>query len=168
LARCLRRAGFEVGESRHIQRDLWLKLCVNLMSAPNALVRREDHESAEFVAIKVRLLEEARDALAAAGIDARPCDGGDRSLPEEIAHQRGALERGDSARPLPLYNQVWASLRHGLPLEADGYHRRVIDLGARAGLRLPANERVLRALLAASRDGRGPERCRAADLLPEG
>jgi 2-dehydropantoate 2-reductase len=166
LADRLEGAGYAVGRSRHIVRDKWLKLCVNLMSAPNALIRREDHETEAFVEVKVRLLEEARAALAAAGVDARPCDAGDRSLDEEIAHQRGALERGDSARRLPIYNQVWASLRHDLPLEADGYHRRILELGERAGLALPTNQRVLAVLEETARLRRGPEQSRAVDLLP--
>jgi 2-dehydropantoate 2-reductase len=167
LAGCLRSAGYDVGLSEHIDRDLWLKLCINLMSAPNALIRREDHDTPEFVAVKVRLLEEARDALGAAGIDARPCEGPDRSLEEEIAHQRGALERGDSTRKLPIYNQVWAALEHGLPLESNGYHRRIIELASRSGLRCPTNERVLAILEEAARSRRGPERARAAELLPD-
>ena len=57
-----------------------------------------DHESQAFVSVKVRLLEEARAALLAAGIEARSCDGRDRSLDEEIAFQRESLARGTRAR----------------------------------------------------------------------
>jgi len=165
LAAAFRAAGYDVGLSPCIARDLWLKLCVNLMSAPNALIRREDHQTRAFVELKVRLLEEAKEVLAAAGVDASSCDGRDRSLDEEIDFQRAALERGTSARRLPLYNQVWSSLEHGLPLEADGYHRRLLDLAARHGLSLPRNERVLAALTRAARDGLGPESATAAEIL---
>lgn len=165
LAARLRAAGLDVGVSERIAEDKWLKLCVNLMSAPNALVRREDHEQGAFVEIKLRLLREARDVLAAADITARSCDGRDRSLDDEIRHQAGALARGTSARRLPLYNQVWASLRHGAAPEAEDYHRLVIDLGRRHGVATPANERLLAALAAARRDGRGPESVGAAELL---
>ena len=154
-----------MGLSRHIARDLWLKLCINLMSTPNALIRSEDHDTPAFVEIKAQLLEEAKEALAAAGIEASSCDGRDRSLAEEIAFQRAALERETSARRLPLYNQVWSSLENGLPLEADGYHRRVLDLAARHGLSLPQNERALAALERAARDGLGPESATAAEIL---
>jgi 2-dehydropantoate 2-reductase len=154
-----------VGLSRRIARDLWLKLCINLMSAPNALIRREDHDTRAFVELKARLLEEAKEALAAAGIEAASCDRRDRSLDEEIAFQRAALERGTSARRLPLYNQVWSSLEDGLPLEADGYHRRVLDLATRHGLSLPKNERTLAALERAARDALGPESATAAEIL---
>jgi 2-dehydropantoate 2-reductase len=165
-AAVLRRGGVDVSISAAIERDKWLKLCVNLMSAPNALVRRPDHETPEFVALKVRLLEEARAALAAAGIEAAPCDGRDRTLDAEIAFQRDALARGTSARAIPLYNQVWTSLRHGAPLEADGYHERILALARAHGVPAPVNALVLARLRAAARSRLGPESCSARELLP--
>jgi 2-dehydropantoate 2-reductase len=165
LAARLRAAGFDVGVSARIHEDKWLKLCVNLMSTPNALVQRADHTREAFVEVKARLLEEAAAALAAAGIVARSCDGRDRDLAAEIRHQRASLVAGTSARPLPLYNQVWASLRHGSPLEAAGYHRRILALARRAGLTAPTNARVLEALERARRLGLGPESVAAEELL---
>jgi 2-dehydropantoate 2-reductase len=165
LAKDLRRAGFDVGISRRIAEDRWLKLCVNLMSAPNALIRRDDHDLPSFVDVKVRLLEEAQAVLAATGIEARSCDGRDRSLGEEIRHQRESLECGTSARRLPLYNQVWSSLRRHAPLEADGYHQRILELAAAHGIRAPTNARVLAKLIEAKTGHRGPECFSAAQLL---
>jgi 2-dehydropantoate 2-reductase len=166
LASALRAAGYEVAISERISEDRWLKLCVNLTSAPNALIRRPDHTTQAFVELKARLLEEARDALAAAGIAARSCDGRDRSLDEEIVWQRASLARGESARPLPIYNQVWAALRNGGPLEADAYHRRILDLAADAGQLAPTNARVLEVLLRQAARGAGPESVAAAEILP--
>jgi 2-dehydropantoate 2-reductase len=165
LAEALRSAGYDVGVSRRIAEDKWLKLCVNLMSAPNALIRREDHATRAFVELKARLLEEARSVLAAAGIEARSCDGRDRSLDAEIAWQRESLERGTSARRLPLYNNVWAALRWGGPFEACDYHRRILALAAANDVAAPANRRVLAALERAVGAGRGPECLGAAELL---
>ena len=165
LAGALRRAGYDVGVSTQILEDKWLKLCVNLMSAPNALIRREDHATRAFVELKARLLEEARAILLAAGIRARSCDERDRSLEQEIAYQRESLARGASARRLPIYNQVWAALRHGGPVEADRYHRRMLELAAAHGIPAPQNARVLEALERAVRDARGPESLAAEDLL---
>jgi 2-dehydropantoate 2-reductase len=167
LATAFRGAGFDVGVSPRIARDLWLKLCINLMSAPNALVRREDHSTRAFVDLKARLLAAAKKAIDAAGIEAASCDGRDRSLAAEIAFQRASFERGTSARPLPLFNQVWSALRYGTPLEADRYHRRMLDLAARHGLSLALNERVLAALERAARDSLGPESMTAAEILGE-
>jgi 2-dehydropantoate 2-reductase len=166
-AALLRLGGIDVSISAAIERDKWLKLCVNLMSTPNALVRRPDHTTPEFVVLKVRLLEEARAALAAAGIDATPCDERDRTLDAEINFQRDALARGASARNLPLYNQVWTSLRHGAPLEADAYHERILALARAHRVAAPVNERVLALLLDASHSQRGPECYAARELLPE-
>jgi ketopantoate reductase len=167
-AALLRLGGIEISVSPAIGRDKWLKLCVNLMSTPNALVRRPDHTTPPFVQIKVRLLEEARAALAAAGIDATPCDGRDRTLDAEIAFQRDALARGDSARSAPLYNQVWTSLRHGAPLEADAYHERIVALARQHGTAAPVNALVRARLLDAARRNLGPESYAAHDLLPSG
>lgn len=165
LAARFRRAGYDVGLSHDLAQDRWLKLCINLMSAPNALIRREDHAAPAFVRIKVRLLEEARDAIRACGIEARSCDGRDRSLDDEIAHQRDALARGDSARALPLYNDVWSCLQRGLTPDALGYHQVVLDLAGRHGLPAPVNTRVLAALRHAVAERRGPESVGALELL---
>ncbi|GAF91968.1 unnamed protein product [marine sediment metagenome] len=165
LAKDLRRAGLDVGVSSRIAEDRWLKLCVNLMSAPNALIRRADHDTREFVEVKARLLEEAREVLAAHRIVARSCDGRDRSLDEEIRHQRESLKRGTSARRLPLYNQVWSSLRSDAPLEADGYHQRILELAAAGGIQAPVNARVLTKLVEAKSSRLGPECFSAAELL---
>ena len=165
LAEDLRQAGFDVGISSRIAEDRWLKLCVNLMSAPNALIRREDHDSSPFVEVKARLLEEARAVLAATGIEARSCDERDRSLDQEIRHQRESLERGTSARRLPLYNQVWSSLQSDAPLEADGYHQRILELADARGILAPINARVLEKLVEAKNGRRGPECLQATELL---
>jgi 2-dehydropantoate 2-reductase len=165
LAEALRAAGYDVGISQQIGEDRWLKLCVNLMSAPNALIRREDHAKRAFVEIKARLLEEARAVLAAAGIEARSGDGRDRSLAEEITHQRHALELATNARLLPLYNQVWSALRHGGPLEADDYHRRILELAATHEVPAPLNARVLEVLEHCARVKKGPESVRASEIL---
>jgi 2-dehydropantoate 2-reductase len=166
LAAQLEEAGLDASCSDRIERDQWLKVCINLMSAPNALVQREDHETHAFVEVKARLLEEARDALAAAGISAEPCDARDRTLDAEIAYQRATLGRGTAARRLPLYNHVWTALREGRSLEAGHYHERILDLAAAHGTRAPANARVREALLHAEAKGLGPESMAAADLLP--
>ena len=70
LADKLRRAHYDVGLSTTISQDKWLKLCINLMSTPNALIVRSDHTTQAFVDVKKQLLEEARTVLAAAGIAA--------------------------------------------------------------------------------------------------
>ncbi len=159
-------AGFDVGRSARIGQDKWLKLVHNLMSAVNALVRRPDHTTEAFVELKIRLVEEAREALAAAGIEARPCDGRDRSIEQEIEHLRGSLADGTSARDLPLYNACWAALRDpARPLEADAYHRRIVGLADAHGTAAPANRALLEAVTRAWADRHGPECMGARELL---
>jgi 2-dehydropantoate 2-reductase len=139
VAALLRDAGYDVGVSACIADDRWLKLCINLMSTPNALVRPAEHEKPAFALGKARLLEEARDVLRAAGIAARSCDGRDASLDEEIARLRSG--RSGGARRMPIYNSLWQALRRGAPLEADAFHRIVIEL-RRAARRRDTGERA--------------------------
>ena len=165
IAALLRDAGYDTGVSTRIAEDRWLKLCVNLMSTPNALVRPSEHETRAFTEGKARLLEEARDVLAAAGIAARSCDGRDRSLDAEIEFQRSALARGVAARKLPLYNSLWQGLARGAALEVDAYHRQILSLGARHGVATPVNARGLAGLERVVRESLGPESLGAAELL---
>jgi len=159
-------AGFDVGRSDAIGHDKWLKLCVNLMSTPNALVRRGDHASFAFVEVKARLLEEAAAVLDAHRVPASSCDGKDRSLEDEIDWQRASRSTGDSARDLPIYNAVWRALQDpALGLEADRFHARIVRMGADAGIETPTNERALEALEEAVRTRAGPESISAEDLL---
>lgn len=160
-------AGFDVGLSQDIQADKWLKLCVNLTSVPNALVAQSEHASADFIEIKAQLIEEARQVLGQAGIRAASCDARDRSLDEEIQFHRSSLERGDSARRLPIYNAVWGSLRHGSPLEAEHYHGRIAELGKRHDVRTPMNQRARALVLRAQRKELGPESLTCAHFLED-
>ncbi|HME72686.1 MAG TPA: 2-dehydropantoate 2-reductase N-terminal domain-containing protein [Myxococcota bacterium] len=168
LAGDFRDAGFDVGVSQRIAEDKWLKLCINLMSTPNALVRPRDHVTQTFVETKARLLEEARAVLDAAGIPARSCDGRDRSLDQEIVFQRASLAQGTSARRLPVYNQTWTALRDRRAVEADQYHRVILELGRRHGIPTPVNTRVLQMLERARDEGWGPECLAANQLLEQG
>jgi ketopantoate reductase len=163
----LRGAGYDVGVSQHIARDKWLKLASNLLSVPNALIRRDEHSSQGFIDVKIRLLEETRDVLRAAGIEARSCDGRDPSIAEMIDSLHTALSNDTSARALPLYNAVWAGLEGSGPVEADLYHQRIIGLAARHGCRVPAHARALACLQHALREDLGPECLGASDFLAD-
>jgi len=145
VAADLARAGLDVAVSDDIARDKWLKLFVNLTSAPNALIRRDEHDRPEFGAVKARLLEEARDVYRAAGVDARSCDGKDPSLDEEIERQR----RGGGGRARPVFNGTWRQLARGRrPKEL--YHDTILALAARGGREAPANAASLDLLLRAT------------------
>jgi ketopantoate reductase len=143
----LREAGFDVGVSRDIAADKWLKLLCNLGSTPNALVRAVDHARPEFGAVKAMLIEEARDVLAVAGIRAASCDGRDASVDEEIARQLASAPRGR-----PVYNDTWRQLSLGRPPQ-ERYHQVVAGLGP-----APRNAAMDRLLV----DATGPE-CYSVD-----
>jgi 2-dehydropantoate 2-reductase len=156
----LRRAGFDAAVSDDVAADKWLKLYCNLASAPNALVRPEDHRLAAFGALKAALLEEARGVFRAAGIRAVSCDGRDASLDEEVERQRAG---GGRARA--VHNSTWRALARGRrPPEA--YHDEIVSRAAGAGVPAPCNAAMLR-VLRALRPGDGPECFRAEELLSE-
>jgi len=123
IAKDIRRAGFDVGVSRRIQRDKWLKLFLNLASTAHAIVRGEDHGKPEFGRLKAAILEEARDVFRANGIVAESGDGRDASIDEEIErHRKGG------GRKRPVYNSTWRQLSLGRrPKEL--YHDTVTALG---------------------------------------
>jgi 2-dehydropantoate 2-reductase len=147
LAADLRAAGLDVGVSERIAEDKWLKLCLNLTSAPHALIRKQDHGRPEFGALKAALLEEARDLLEAAGIEARSCDGRDLPLEEEIEkHRRGATRRR------PVYNDTWRQLARGRRPKSL-FHDTFVELGD-----APRNAAMLALVLRAT----GPE-CYSVD-----
>ncbi|MHC4134373.1 MAG: ketopantoate reductase family protein [Planctomycetota bacterium] len=144
LAADLRAAGFDVGISERIAVDKWLKLCLNLTSAPHALIRKRDHGRPEFGALKAALLEEARDVLLAAGIEARSCDGRDLPLEEEIEkHREGGTRRR------PVFNDTWRQLAQGRRPKSL-YHDTFVDL---AGGGAPRNAAMLELVVRAT----GPE-----------
>jgi 2-dehydropantoate 2-reductase len=134
LADDLRAADLDVGVSAQIAGDKWLKLFLNLTSAPHALIRKQDHVRPEFGSLKAALLEEARDVFAAAGVVARSGDGRDLSLDEEIErHRQGGTRRR------PVHNMTWRQLSLGRrPKEL--YHDVIVRL---AGGRAPRNAAML-------------------------
>lgn len=133
LANALRAAGLDVGLSSRIHHDVWLKLFVNLTSAPNALIRKQDHESPAFGRVKRRLLEEAREILARAGIEAVSCDGRDAGIDQEIERQgRGG------GRDRPVYNSIWRRLSRGRAA-GERHHATVVRLAQERDLPAPAN-----------------------------
>jgi len=77
-----------------------------------------------------------------------------------------ALCRNPSARSIALYNQVWTGLRDATPLEADGYHERILELARAHGIPARANALVLDRLRDAAERRLGPECYSARELLP--
>jgi 2-dehydropantoate 2-reductase len=148
----LQQAGLDAALSADLAADRRLKLCVNLLSAPNAIVRRNDQHRPAFARLKLELLEECAVVLAAAGLSARSCDGRDPSLDEMIALQRRRVEHPEAPpRATGLVNSVWRALESGAELEPLRYHRSVLAWARAAGVAAPLNRALLDWLLEVDR-----------------
>ena len=151
----LRGAGFHVGESPRIMEDKALKLLVNLVSGPAALVRRTQKEPV-LAAVQAALLEEAIRVFGAAGVLASAASGIGQSEDELLAHFHAGGSDPDTAGG--VYNSTWQNLHHGRErLENEYYHGEIIRLGKEVGVPTPVNARTLEVLETVLRAGRGPE-----------
>ena len=145
----LRGAGFQVAESPRIMEDKALKLLVNLVSGPAALVRLTKKEPA-LAAVQAALLEEAIRVYGSAGVPARAASGVGQSENELLAHFRAGGADPDTVPG--VHNSTWQNLHYGRRrLENDYYHGEIIRLGKEVGVPTPVNERALQVLESARR-----------------
>lgn len=160
-------AGFTSTASRSIMCDKWLKLVTNLQSTFNAIVEIRDHESIEFMKLKVGIIEEARRVLKADKIRAKSCDGRDQSFEEMIRSlQKPRAQR--STGSLRVNNSTWQNLYlKRSRIENEYFHQPVIDLGASHGIPVPFNQVALEKVMKSHEEQLGPESFRAADILEE-
>ena len=167
LARVFEDAGFQSSVSRSIMCDKWLKLVVNLQSTFHAIVEFRDHDSIEFMKLKVGIIEEARAALKADKIKAKSCDGRDSSLEEMIGDlKKPRVQR--STGSLKVNNSTWQNLYLKRPEIENGYfHKPVIELGKQHHIPVPFNEVALERVTKCHDEQMGPEAFRAGDLLHE-
>jgi 2-dehydropantoate 2-reductase len=150
----LKAAGFTAAASPEIPVEKALKLLVNLVSGPAALLRRRG-PSPELAAVQLGLLEEAERVFRAAGVRAEPLSGLGLSLDEMMAGFRAG---GGAPDGRPVYNSTWQNLHHRRPrLENRFYHGEIISLGNDLGIPTPINARVLAVLEDALERGLGPE-----------
>jgi ketopantoate reductase len=131
------RGRFDGVATKEIMADKWLKVAVNVQSAFHAVIDARDHDTNEFQALKVGILEETRRVFKAAKIRARSCDGRDPSVEDMIeslrkpAHPR--TEHGVKVR-----NSIWQDLYlKRRAIEADYVHGPVIALGEKHGVATP-------------------------------
>jgi hypothetical protein len=66
LAAAITEAGFDAVVSKDIMADKWLKVAVNVQSVFHAVIDGRDHDTNEFLALKVGILEETRRVFKAA------------------------------------------------------------------------------------------------------
>jgi 2-dehydropantoate 2-reductase len=165
LAAAVTGAGFDAVVSTDIMADKWLKVAVNVQSAFHAVIDGRDHDTNEFQALKVGILEETRRVFKAARIRARSCDGRDPSIEEMIETLRKPraprTEHGVKVR-----NSVWQDLYlKRRAIEADFIHGPVIALGKEHGVPTPYNHAALEIVTRAHREGLGPESLRLSEVL---
>jgi 2-dehydropantoate 2-reductase len=165
LKKLLEAAGFETSVSNSIMYDKWLKLVTNLQSAFNALVDPRDHDSPEFVRLKLGVLEEAKRVLAADNIRAKSCDGKDSSINEMIDDlKKPHAPRSPSS--VKVHNSTWQNLyKKRRDIENAFFHSPIIELGHDNGIPVPYNEVALELVTACGRQETGPEQLRAAEIL---
>lgn len=165
LAKIFESAGFKVSVSNSIMCDKWLKLTTNLQSAFNALIDDRDHDSPEFLQLKVGVLEEAKRVLTADKIRAKSCDGGDFSLKEMI----NELKKPRAARyasSVRVNNSTWQNLYlKRESVENEFFHGPIIQLGGKYGVAVPYNEVALELVTRSCREKTGPGQLRAAEIV---
>jgi 2-dehydropantoate 2-reductase len=165
LAAAITEAGFDAVAAKDIMSDKWLKLAVNVQSVFHAVIDARDHDTNEFQALKVGILEETRRVFKAAKIKARSCDGRDPSIEEMIETLRKPRTRR-TEHGVKVRNSVWQDLYlKRRAIEADFIHGPVIALGGQHGVATPYNRAALEIVTRCHRDGLGPESVRLSEVL---
>jgi 2-dehydropantoate 2-reductase len=167
LVSAFREVGFDVGASKSIMNDKWLKLAVNAQSVFHALVDPRDQDENEFFDLKVAILEETRRVFKAAKIKARSGDGKDPSIEAMIAEiKRPRARRNEHG--VKIHNSVWQDFYLKRPhIEAEEIHNPLITLGRTHGVGTPYHAASLALVRRAHAAHLGPESLRLSDVLGE-
>jgi 2-dehydropantoate 2-reductase len=165
LSKILEDAGFDAASSNNISSDKWLKLVVNLQSGFHAIIDNRDHDTMEFIGLKLGVLEEAQKVLKASKIRARSCDGKDASIVELVDELRKPhAPRGEHG--VKVNNSTWQNLYLGREdCENRYFHSPIIELAREHGIPVPFNEVALECVEACCRQQSGPNGLRAGDVL---
>lgn len=165
VGKMLGTAGFDVAISNSITSDKWLKLVTNLQSAYNAIVDERDHDSVEFIRLKVGVITEAKRVLKAAKIRTKSADGKDPSIDEMIDD----LQKPHAPRPqssVRVHNSTWQNLYlKRTDAENAYFHGPIIELASKHGIPVPNNAIALELVTQSHHDKSGPGHFRAADIL---
>ena len=157
-------AGFDVSVSKNITADKWLKLVVNLQSGWHATVENRDHDTREFIDLKVGVLEEAKAVLKAAKIKAAPCDGRDLSIDELVADLRKP-RAGTASSSVRVNNSTWQNLYLKRERVENGYfHEPILELAAEHGISVPHNAVALDLVNRSAKEDLGTNAFRVADV----
>ncbi|UCH83376.1 MAG: 2-dehydropantoate 2-reductase [Candidatus Latescibacterota bacterium] len=165
LASVLEEAGFDVSVSNSIMCDKWLKLIVNLQSGFNAIIENRDHDSVEFMELKVGVLEEAKKVLRAQKMKAKSCDDRDLSVDDVI----GELKKPKAPRSpssVRVNNSTWQNLYLKRKEIENGYfHNPIIEMAKKHKIDVPFNEVSLELVTESCNEQLGPGAFRASEVL---
>lgn len=164
IGKLLGSAGFSSSVSNDIMSDKWLKLVTNLHSAVNAVIDERDHESPEFIHLKIGLLEEAKRVLKAGRIKARSCDGKDSSV-DEMIDELKKPHAPRQASAVRVHNSTWQNLyKKSGNVENEFFHGPIITLAKEHDIAVPHNEVILELVKQDARDKTDPGQHRAVDI----
>jgi 2-dehydropantoate 2-reductase len=165
VAAAITEAGLDAVVSKDIEADKWLKVAVNVQSVFHAVIDGRDHDTNEFQALKVGILEETRRVFKAAKVRAQCCDGRDPSIEEMIETLRKPRAKR-TEHGMKVRNSVWQDLYlKRRAIEADFIHGPVIALGEEHGVPTPYNRAALELVTRCHRDGLGPEALRLSEVV---
>jgi len=165
LGEVLESAGFDVSVSKSIMCDKWRKLVVNLQSGFNAIIDTRDHDSIEFMNLKLGVLEEAKRVLKADKVSAKSCDDRDLSVEEVIAELKKPRAQARSSS-VKVNNSTWQNLYLKRKTVENGYfHEPIIERAKEHGIPVPHNEVALELVTACAARGTDPGAFRASDVL---
>jgi len=165
LASVLEAAGFDTAVSNSIMCDKWLKLIVNLQSGFNAIVENRDHDTVEFMELKVGVLEEAKKVLRAEKMKARSCDDRDLSIDDVISElKKPKAQRSPSS--VRVNNSTWQNLYLKRKEIENGYfHNPIIEMAKKHKIGVPFNEVSLELVTESCKEQLGPGAFRAGEVL---
>ncbi len=161
----LEEAGFDVSVSKSIMCDKWLKLVVNLQSSFNAIIDTRDHDTVEFLDLKVGVLEEAKTVLRAEKTKVKSCDDRDLSIEDVITDLRmpWAPRTPSGVR---VNNSTWQNLYlKRKTMENEYFHGPIIEMGQKNGIPVPFNGTALELVMECSKEALGPGALRAREVL---
>jgi 2-dehydropantoate 2-reductase len=165
IAAILDEAGFDMSISKSIMCDKWLKLIVNLQSGFNAIIENRDHDTVEFMELKIGVLEEAQKVLRADKMRAKSCDDRDLSIDDVIGElKKPKAPRGPSS--VRVNNSTWQNLYLKRDVIENSYfHGPIIELAKKHGIDVPFNEVSLELVEESCTNKLGPNMFRAAEIL---
>lgn len=154
----LDKCGFKVSVSATLKAERWLKLLINLVNLPVSLVKREYHETMDFLNIQKNLLSESMNVLSKHGISYKPFSSIDLTA-EAIISKLEAGKQFFRTNQTLIYVSTWQDLYYKRkPLECEEFYHEIVKLGKKNGIDTPLNEKFLSLSRIAADDKYPPEK----------